>query len=109
MEHPFLFVNGISVDRSVRKRIRRHVMTGRNVGKTHHRRSRLDLIRDVNRQTSEQNDSADPGNQQVYTTSTECFPIMNDRNLGNPFRDLSFSWEVPVSALGILEECEFRN
>ena len=45
MQQTFCFVNGREVDRLTKKKLRRHVMIGKNAGKTFHRRSRKDLAR----------------------------------------------------------------
>jgi len=44
METSFAFVDGTNVDKSTRKMMRRHVMMGKNAGKTIHRRSKRDLL-----------------------------------------------------------------
>jgi hypothetical protein len=44
MQQTFCFVNGTHVDKLTKKRMRRHVMMGKNAGRTIHRKSRRDLI-----------------------------------------------------------------
>ncbi|RGP75148.1 hypothetical protein FLONG3_5832 [Fusarium longipes] len=41
MEHEFLFVDGLHTDKTSKKLMRRHVMKGKNAGKTFHRPSRV--------------------------------------------------------------------
>lgn len=98
MADSFLFVDSARVDGSLRKRIRRHVMAGRNAGKTFHRRSKLDLAHNSDR-------SGRSEDKQGYPNNKEIVPIMNDRNFTNPFRSLPFLWEPTASALDILDEC----
>lgn len=43
MEKTFLFIDGHQADRSTKRLMRRHVMMGKNAGKTIHRPSRRDL------------------------------------------------------------------
>jgi hypothetical protein len=105
MEDSFLFVDSAAVDGPLRKRIRRHVMAGRNAGKTFHRRSRLELVHDVDRVTSKQRRFGSSEDKQGFTNNKEILPIMNDRNFTNPFRSLSFRWEPTAGALDILDEC----
>jgi hypothetical protein len=105
MDKPFLFVNSAAVDGRLRKRIRRHVMAGRNAGKTFHRRSRLDLSHDVDRQVSDKQISGISEEDEGYTNSKETFPIINDKNFRSPFRSLRFSWKTTAGALDILDEC----
>ncbi|MBV36668.1 MAG: hypothetical protein CMP47_14640 [Rickettsiales bacterium] len=45
MEDNFAFIDCTKSDRSTKKLVRSHAMKGKNAGKTHHRRSRLDLSR----------------------------------------------------------------
>lgn len=42
MQQSYCFINGTDVDKSTRKRMRRHVMIGKNAGKTIQRKSRRD-------------------------------------------------------------------
>lgn len=43
MEQTFLFVDGVNADRASKRLMRRHVMKGKNAGKTFHRPSKLGL------------------------------------------------------------------
>lgn len=44
MQQTFCFVNGTHVDKLTKKRMRRHVMMGKNAGRTIHRKSKRDLL-----------------------------------------------------------------
>lgn len=44
MTQEFCFVNATDIDKMTKKRMRRHVMMGKNAGKTVHRRSKKDQI-----------------------------------------------------------------
>ncbi|KAH7144929.1 hypothetical protein DER46DRAFT_85531 [Fusarium sp. MPI-SDFR-AT-0072] len=44
MEHNFFFVDGLNADKTSKKLMRRHVMKGKNAGKTFHRPSRTNQV-----------------------------------------------------------------
>jgi hypothetical protein len=105
----FLFVDSTDVDRTTRKSIRRHVMNGKNAGKTHHRSSRLDLIRRTpynNNRTTFQRSASTSNEEEAEADQELSCPVTNYRNLGNPFLSLSFPLELTPRSLKVINERE---
>lgn len=84
MGQTFYFIDGFNADRASKKLMRRHVMKGKNTGKTLHRPSRLGL------QVAQR-----PANTNQVTEAT-----------GNPLLTFSFPVEVTPYAVKIIDDCK---
>jgi hypothetical protein len=110
MDQKFLFVDGVHIGKSARKQIRRHVMNGKNAGKKVHRRLRLDLIRPTpyyhKREISQQCEHQIVEKQVIRIDQSLACPVMNHRNLGNPFLTLSYPVETTSYTINVFNECK---
>lgn len=107
MNKTFFFIDGIQPDRASKRRMRRHVMKGKNAGKTFHRPSRL------GRANHQPNTTVVPPplpvsrqpNKQRHYTDWICVSSNTIRSCGNAL--LTFSLPVAVSpySLKIINEC----
>lgn len=94
MGQTFLFIDGIDADQASKRLMRRHVMKGKNAGKTLHRPTRPDL-RAVRRQAyAKAHPNLCPENQ-----VTAVF--------GNPLLTFSFPVQVTPRAIQTINDCEF--
>ncbi|KAL6401646.1 hypothetical protein AUP68_15523 [Ilyonectria robusta] len=106
MNKTFFFIDGIQPDRASKRRMRRHVMKGKNAGKTFHRPSRL------GRANHQPNTTVVPPplpvsrqpNKQRHYTDWICVSSNTIRSCGNAL--LTFSLPVAVSpySLKIINE-----
>ncbi|OKL63372.1 hypothetical protein UA08_01924 [Talaromyces atroroseus] len=107
MDKSFLFVDSTHVDSTTRKSIRRHVMNGKNVGKTHRRSSRFDLVRrtpyNYDNRTFGRSPRASAENATNAIQSVPC-PVANHKNLGNSLLSLSFPMELTSHSLKVINE-----
>lgn len=110
MDQKFLFVDGVETGKAARKRIRRHVMNGKNAGKKVHRRSRLDLIRPApyyqKQKFSQQREPQIVEKQVTRMDQSLACPIMSHRSLGNPFRTLSYPVETTSYTINVFNQCK---
>jgi hypothetical protein len=104
MAQTFFFINGIHVDKASKRQVRRHVMKGKNAGKTVNRPSRLkqhDAKRISNRgvQDERTTDEGDP-----MAISIPAFG-----NLSNTSSVFWLPVEVTHQSLIVIHECKFKD
>ena len=78
MERSFLFVDGVQADKSSKRLLRRHVMKGKNAGKTVHRRSRLPKCRPKINDTTADSSRSVRDFERTYLTVSPSFSISPD-------------------------------
>lgn len=109
MEKTFYFVNGISPDEPSKKLMRRHVMKGKNAGKTIRRRSRLDLQVAQYRPNTAGNPSHISENLNEEDQSADWryeSPNRLDTRFGDAFLTFSLPVEVTPNSREIINECK---
>ena len=93
MGQTFLFIEGIDADQASKRLMRRHVMKGKNVGKTLHRPTRPDLR---------------AARRQAYA---KAYPKLCPENqvaavFGNPLLTFSFPVQVTPQAIQTINDCK---
>lgn len=100
-------MDGTQVDKTARKRIRSHVMKGKNVGRRIHRPSKLDLSRwrPCDRKHHQQASDLSGGrvNSELWRGP---YLSTNIPILGNPFLTLSFPFELTPHSQKVIHHCK---
>lgn len=92
----FLFVDGLSADRSARKRLRQHVMKGKNAGRKLNRRSRAS--------PTERASPVIPPQGLIF--NRQNFSLAKHvRSFGVTMRSLPFPTKVTSHDLRTIDEC----
>lgn len=104
MEKTFHFMDGLQADREARRKMRRHVMLGKNAGKTIHRPSR----RDGEKSREVTGGAVVAKNSKPYgSTDWQCVSSsIIGRPLGNTFLTISLPVRLTTQALQVVNECK---
>lgn len=95
MEQSFCFVNGMQLDRVAKKQMRRHVMMGKNAGKTVHRRSKKELLRVQTAAVKRKKEGL------------ECYEPISIHD--NVLTGLSFPVDLTLQHAEIISNCKLKN
>jgi hypothetical protein len=96
----FYFLNGLGADRASKKLMRRHVMKGKNAGKTFHRPSRVAL------QKARRPSAVDYCHQELrYEYWMPLSAQTGMRSVGNALLSFSLPVEVTPQSLMVINQC----
>ncbi|CAH0058085.1 unnamed protein product [Clonostachys solani] len=98
MSNKFLFIDGIQADRNAKKQMRRHVMRGKNAGKTFHRPSKLVPAGPKILDTWSRSRVARQFNK------GESLTLDVDENFGDAYHSCNIPVNVPPAARRIIDE-----
>jgi hypothetical protein len=109
-EKKYYFIDGIEADRASKKLMRRHVMKGKNAGKTFHRPSRV--ASEKARRTGTVDGSCappaarccDPEGRYVYWMHLSARTVVRD--VGDMLLPISLPVEVTPQSLKVINQCK---
>ncbi len=106
MNETFEFVDGTKRDRATRRIARSHAMKGKNVGKTHHRRSKLGSCPPLeNNQTGPPQIHGEA--EEDCITSIDGSPSMKYKALGTQIFSVSFPLETSPQGQQVIQKCKY--
>ena len=104
MEQSFCFVNGIHLDQTAKKRMRRHVMIGKNAGRTLHRRSKKELLRT---ETVVVRNAVSNVRQWNRRDGLECYEPLSIQN--HVLTGFSFPVDLTLHHAETISNCKFEH
>ena len=109
MAQPFQFVDGLNPDRASKRRMRQHVMKGKNAGRTVQRKSRLDVLAKWHNAPADVNIStiAKPLVEEERHGNGEDMPVPDpEMRFGGAFQSLALPVEVAAYPMKVINDCE---